>query len=437
MPHVDKRTGDLVIRIVYDGAPEAGKTTNVRVLHETLLLQRRGALASPGSTGRRTEFFDWRDFEGGYLEGRRMRCQLVSVPGQPSLLRRRRYLLETADVVVLVADAHPDALDDTKRSCASLVAMLARLDPATPTRIVLQANKQDLAGALTPNVLAALLDLPEDTACVAACAERGEGVRETFLTAVRLAAERVRALMLEGALEERDDDAGTPDALLSALLDAESESDTTPTAASERPPPPSAKHVPSGCVWPNTERARLLASLAVPFTRSDAPRAWAPRDAYEWRHGEGDDALVLHTLAAWHTHDLDEARRTLLGVVRQQLALGDAVPRERAIFLARGDVHPGEESWWIWMLTRDVPTLGRAIEALDDPPDAEALDALGRSLASAWPSVARLEEPVDPGWICWTRGELAYLPMPKLPAFAPTAIPASLRERLGDAWPSR
>ncbi|OJY17075.1 MAG: hypothetical protein BGO98_13035 [Myxococcales bacterium 68-20] len=30
MPRIDERSGDIIIRIVYDGMPEAGKTTNIQ-----------------------------------------------------------------------------------------------------------------------------------------------------------------------------------------------------------------------------------------------------------------------------------------------------------------------------------------------------------------------------------------------------------------------
>src|SRR5512140_1419107 len=114
MPHMDARSGDIVIRIVYDGAAEAGKTTNIQRLFDVIPLQRRGTLASPGTTQRRTEFFDWLDFAGGFVDGRRLRCQLVSVPGQSSLLHRRRYLLETADAIVFVADSRPEQVEGNR-----------------------------------------------------------------------------------------------------------------------------------------------------------------------------------------------------------------------------------------------------------------------------------------------------------------------------------
>ena len=150
MPYIDRRSGEVILRIVYDGAPEAGKTTNVQVLAGLISLQRRGALQSPGTVGLRTEFFDWLDFSGGYLDGRKVRCQLVTVPGQPRLLHRRRYLLETADAIVFVTDSRPDALEEARGSFATTVGLTERVAGKIAAGVLLQANKQDMTGALPP-----------------------------------------------------------------------------------------------------------------------------------------------------------------------------------------------------------------------------------------------------------------------------------------------
>ncbi|MCB9631134.1 MAG: GTPase domain-containing protein [Sandaracinus sp.] len=430
MPHRDKRTGDLVIRIVYDGAPEAGKTTNIRVLHESLLLQRRGTLASPGTTGRRTEFFDWRDFPGGYLEGHRLRCQLVSVPGQPSLLRRRRYLLESADAVVLVADSTPGAVEGNREMATTLLELVARIHAEVPIGIILQANKQDLPGALTPNVLGALLGMPEDAPTIAAEAENGVGVRECFLTAVRLAAEHVRRLIAANALEERDDHEATPEALLAALLEAEKEDETPPDEAA--PPFPAARLVPTGSVWPSNVRPRLLETLALPFERAAACRPWAPPRAFEWRH----DGHVLLTRPTWRFEELDEARRALLALVRHQLQLGELVPASRGFFLAQATGEQG--GWWIWMLTSDETTLAAALDALDRS-GADDLAALAETLRRAWKHVCEVGQPLDPAWLVEHAIGYAYLPVPSLVPTPPTKVPEPWREPLrallGDAWP--
>src|SRR6202000_2744267 len=99
----DSRNGTVVIRVVYDGAPMAGKTTSVRALGAGL----GAAVTSPAQIGGRTLYFDWLDYTGGLFEGRRIRCQIVSVPGQATLAPRRRRLIESADAVVFVGDSSP------------------------------------------------------------------------------------------------------------------------------------------------------------------------------------------------------------------------------------------------------------------------------------------------------------------------------------------
>ncbi|MBX3248856.1 MAG: hypothetical protein KF901_16895 [Myxococcales bacterium] len=216
MPYIDRQNGELVIRIVYDGSPEAGKTTNVRALSTLLSMQRRGQVVAPGTTSRRTEFFDWLDFSGGYVDGRRLRCQLVSVPGQPSLLRRRRYLLESADAVVFVADSHPFLVEESRQSFRQLREMLVRVEGELPIGVVLQANKQDRPNALTPSALANRLAVGATVPVVGARAHEAEGVRESFLLASRLATERVRALLARESVAETG--LGSAESLHEAML---------------------------------------------------------------------------------------------------------------------------------------------------------------------------------------------------------------------------
>ncbi|MBX3250862.1 MAG: hypothetical protein KF901_27030 [Myxococcales bacterium] len=125
MAYIDSRTGELVLRVVYDGAPSAGKTTNVRRLHDGLLATRPGALESPGTEGRQTEWFDWRDFFGGYLEGFPLRCEVLTVPGQAQRSRRRAAILTEADCVVLVLDG--------ARPGSHRASLDAPVDPRTST----------------------------------------------------------------------------------------------------------------------------------------------------------------------------------------------------------------------------------------------------------------------------------------------------------------
>ena len=101
MPTIDDSRGVLVVRIVYDGPAMSGKTTSLRALSQGFA----ASITSPEERDGRTLFFDWMDYVGGLFEGRPIRCQIVTVPGQTELAERRLRLLETADAVVVVADS--------------------------------------------------------------------------------------------------------------------------------------------------------------------------------------------------------------------------------------------------------------------------------------------------------------------------------------------
>src|SRR6188472_2918680 len=109
MPTIDRERGVLVVRVVYDGPPLSGKTTTLRSLAQGLGVP----IVSPEEQDGRTLFFDWVDYVGGLFEGRQIRCQIVSVPGQQELAKRRRLLLESADAVVMVGDTRAAAIDTT------------------------------------------------------------------------------------------------------------------------------------------------------------------------------------------------------------------------------------------------------------------------------------------------------------------------------------
>jgi hypothetical protein len=200
MALVDRRTGSVVLRIVYDGPPQAGKTTNLLRLCARIPA-RREAMESHGRD-ERTQFFDWLDARGGQGPGHLVRCQLVAVPGQIRLARRRRYLLESADAVVVVADARAGREPEARAALRSLRRALAA-QPA-PAPLILQANKQDLPGALAPEVLRAALGLEQEVIALRAQATAGVGVVETFSAAARLAADSARAAIEAGALPVGD-----------------------------------------------------------------------------------------------------------------------------------------------------------------------------------------------------------------------------------------
>lgn len=196
MAVLDPRSDTIVIRIVYDGAPMAGKSTSVGALGRGL----GSDVYSPAEVGGRTLYFDWLDYTGGLFEGRRIRCQIISVPGQATLAPRRRRLLETADAIVFVGDSSPAGFIADRGYLSGLSRVLDQL-PGPPVGLVLQANKRDHAHAVPIDKIRSMLESMDlRVGVVESIATDGSGIREAFVFAVRLALDRVRELMRTGRL---------------------------------------------------------------------------------------------------------------------------------------------------------------------------------------------------------------------------------------------
>jgi signal recognition particle receptor subunit beta len=217
MAVVDATQDALVIRILYDGPPLAGKTTSLR----TLAAKLGGVVHSPQEVSGRTLYFDWLTYTGGLFEGRRICCQIVSVPGQATLASRRRHLLASADAVVFVCDTTRAGLASTVSYLRGTQAVIGGV--AGPViGIVVQANKRDHPDAAPlEQVRAELRREPGALALVEAVATEGAGIRETFVLAVRLALDRVREMIRRNALPVGQPLIASSDELLADLQSTE------------------------------------------------------------------------------------------------------------------------------------------------------------------------------------------------------------------------
>ena len=75
MAVVDQQDGAIVLSIVYDGAPLAGKTSSVRALARSFGRE----VYTPEEQDGRTVYFDWLEHTGGRFDGAPIRCRIVSV----------------------------------------------------------------------------------------------------------------------------------------------------------------------------------------------------------------------------------------------------------------------------------------------------------------------------------------------------------------------
>ena len=363
MAVLDLDRNAIVIRIVYDGPPHAGKTTSVRALGRSL----GRSVTTPEESAGRTVFFDWMEYTGGLFEGHQIRCQIVSVPGQRELAARRRALLDTADVVVFVADTGDRAaVDASARHVRQMVEVLRPHDDP-PIGVVVQANKRDLPGAVPRDeVRAALGDDFARTALTESIAETGDGIRETFVLAVRIALDRIRELIARGRLPRGAPSVDTSEQLL-AMLERQPEPPAATDIASAvmsvvapaRPRLPDAR-VPSGAIWPPVEGRMVLheataASLAVQHVSHGD---WIAGIGSGWR---------LHSAAAAVFAEFDDGRQALLAWARLHAAHIDLLSPSRCVVLAVA----GGGTWRLWQIVKLSPSLrtwlldGAALDAGD------------------------------------------------------------------------
>jgi len=271
-----------------------------------------------------------------------------------------------------------------------------------PCGILVQANKCDLPHAISLTDLRDLCERQDPAVGVReAVAQAGSGIRETFVFAVRLALDRVRALKQHGDLEERAGESTGGEALLRwlranegtvtqradteharrASMDAmekapdvdaagallqvlnENHDAAAPTASGSgddtgealedvdesdlmTPPALPDPTVPSGMIWPPLEGRVLLEEVTntgIELQRTSSG-AWLATVGQRWR---------LHTARDAEFPSLESARRELLQSARAHTALGRLLSHPRAIVVAA----TGRGTWRLWQIVRIRPSL--------------------------------------------------------------------------------
>jgi signal recognition particle receptor subunit beta len=373
MATIDDARGVLVIRIVYDGPAFSGKTTSLRALARGV----SRTVECPDEHDGRTLFFDWVDYVGGIFEGRQIRCQIVSVPGQRELSHRRKLILEDADAIVVVLDSRREEWNYGFGWLRDVIPYCRGKDP--PVGLVLQANKRDAPSSLTREEIRESLDGLPPVAVVDSVATTGDGIREAFVLAVRLALDRVRALSASGRLPVGRPSENDAAELLLKMTSSEERASVRPVDASvmvsvqdavqaelERWIPEMTDAVPGeqsadgerlftpdptmpgGMIWPPVDGRALLhevAPLGIRPLRTLRSDWWGAGSG--WRvHSVGgaifgDPNLARHELIEWarlhsaNARHLSAGRAVILadaggGRLRLwQLVRADAVLRER------------------------------------------------------------------------------------------------------------
>src|SRR5687767_9758483 len=97
MVELNHRDRIIKVKIVYYGPAIGGKTTNLQVMHQHALAQRRGELVSVNSAQDRTILFDLLPMRAPGFRGFDLRLQVIAVPGQAMYAATRRMVLKGAD----------------------------------------------------------------------------------------------------------------------------------------------------------------------------------------------------------------------------------------------------------------------------------------------------------------------------------------------------
>lgn len=348
MSFLDPEDRALVLSVVYDGPPEAGKTTSVRALARAFGRE----VETPAQHEGRTVLFDLLEHRAGVYDGAPIHLRIVSVPGQERWAARRAHFVSRADVIVFVGDTTRDGLEGTLAHLDRLRRDLEERD-GPPVGVVFQANKRDRPDAVPIDDVAARV-ASDRVAIFETSASDGAGVREVLVFAVKLALDRVRAdAPLEVALSDDPRLAGSAE--LEALLrgveasELDASRPSAPPGSPSTPPlrvPRSRNEVSDGFVWPPVEGRLLLAE--------------ATRSGIDLRvSGRGDRVIGLG--ADWRLHSadsavfptMDDGRGALLTWARIHSKARDLLSARRCIVLY--ETEDGE--WRLWQIVHREATL--------------------------------------------------------------------------------
>jgi signal recognition particle receptor subunit beta len=365
------------VQIVYDGPPEAGKTTSVRALGRAFGRE----VYTPEEREGRTVYFDWLEHVGGRFEGAPISFRIASVPGQQRWLGRRAYFLERADAVVFVGDTSRSGWNETITRLAELRSRLAARG-SPPVGVVFQANRRDRADAVPIEEVRRAADA-HGLALVESIAVDGTGVREAFVFAVRLALDHIReqkARGLGGSTEE-----GSASAILEVLRGLEPPEASPGPGGVERSagvasfaslPAAPAHDVASGLVWPPVEGRIVLRSA----TRTQVQAIATSNGDFE---AEGADGFRLHSRAADVFTEIDVGRAALIRWARLHVNAQELLSPRRCITLS----DTGSGGHRLWQAVRKEPSLRHlfldGFEGASGPATARLLAMAGRLLSEA------------------------------------------------------
>lgn len=181
MIEFDEKNKKMVLKLVYYGPAQSGKTTNLLCLHDQLDMEGRGELMLLDTTEDRTIYFDLLPFFYVSPDGMKIKLKVYTVPGQVRHDATRKAVLQRADGVVFVADSQQSQMANNFESFENLEKNLSLVGLSIERLpLVVQFNKCDLTSGVVPEAAIREAWRPSGFPVFMASALNGWGVQETF-----------------------------------------------------------------------------------------------------------------------------------------------------------------------------------------------------------------------------------------------------------------
>jgi signal recognition particle receptor subunit beta len=191
MPLIHPTTKMVNAKIVYYGACEAGKTSNLRQIYQRLALKDKGDFRVMPLFGNQAASFFFFQIDVGKVWDFQLRIHLCTIEGEVNHEAADRLMLTGADGVVFVVDSKERAMEGNLEQLRILQASLTEAGKKYPVPIVFQYNKRDLPDAVPVDELNRCLN-PTGLPYLEASAARGAGVVEALARISKLVVQRVK-----------------------------------------------------------------------------------------------------------------------------------------------------------------------------------------------------------------------------------------------------
>jgi len=193
MPLIHPATKLVNAKIVYYGACETGKTTNLRQIYQRLALKDKGELRIMPLFGDQTASFFFFPIDVGKVWDFQIRMHLYTVEGRMSNHEAvDRLMLTGADGIVFVVDSQEEAVERNLEQLQLLRMSLTELGKGyAEVPIVFQYNKRDLPDVLSLEELNHRFN-PMGRPYLEASATRGTGVVEALARISKLVLQRIK-----------------------------------------------------------------------------------------------------------------------------------------------------------------------------------------------------------------------------------------------------